>query len=99
MRERIDKFGTCTMSLCQILLTCRRIEQHIEFIGCFVGDPNNNIGIHHIMNKRNVLVTNALNVVFTKTVFQHGGTLKCFNSNNGSSVNIFEAIASSNCAR
>ena len=48
------------------------------------------------MNKRNVLVTNSLNVVLAKTVLQHGWALKGFNRNNLRSVLVLQVVACTN---
>ena len=51
------------------------------------------------MNQRNVLVTNALNVVLAKTIFQHRWAFKCFNGDNFCTVVVFESVACTNRAR
>ena len=98
MRESLNEFWARIVTICQVLLTCRSIEQHVKFVCRFVSYRDHNISIHNVLNKRNVLVTNSLNVVLTKTVFQHGWALKCFNSNNARAVNIFQTVTSCNSA-
>ena len=84
------------LALHQVVASCRSIEQHIEFVGCAVGNRGNDIGIHYVVNERNVLVANSLNVVLAKSVFQHGWALKGLNSNDLRSVLIFQMVASTN---
>ena len=86
------------MTLGKVLLASRSIEEHVEFVGGTIGDADNNIGVHHVVNQRDVLVTDALDVVFAKTVLEHCRALKCFDGNNLSSVQILQAIAGSNCS-
>ena len=45
-----------------------------------------------------MLVANTLNVVLTKTIFQHGGAFQRFNCHHFGAVNIFEFVAGSNGA-
>ena len=96
MLQGVDNILWNVLALHQVVTTCRSVEQHIEFIGCTVGNCGNDVGVHHVMNERNVLVADSLNVVLAKTVFQHGWALKGFDRNNFCSVLIFQMVTSTN---
>ena len=96
MWQGVDHFLWNVLALHQVVTTSRSVEQHIELISCTVGNRSNDVGVHHVVNKRNVLVANSLNVVLAKTVFQHGWALKGFDSNDLCSVLVFQVITSTN---
>ena len=98
MFESSDNIGWNLLALHQVTTTRVGIKHHIEFIRGTIADRGNDVGVHHIVNEWNVLVTDSLNVVFTETILKHGRALKCFNRNNLCSVMIFESIACTNGA-
>src|SRR5271166_4344043 len=50
-------------------------EQGIERIAGEIGHADHHVGVHHVVNKRNMLVADALDVMRPVSVAQHGRTL------------------------
>ena len=69
MGKRIDEFGRQAFFLGEESATSGRIEQHIKFVSCSVADSADDIAIRDVVDQRNVLVANSLNVVLTKSIF------------------------------
>src|SRR5205823_5240233 len=60
----------------QIVAPGLRAEQQIELVGDAVGDADDDIGVHHVMYQRNMLVADALDVVLAIAIVEHGRTLQ-----------------------
>jgi len=51
------------------------VEQHVDRIGRGVGDADDEIAVHHVLDQRDVLVADALDVVGAVAVVEHGRAL------------------------
>ena len=51
-------------------------EEHRQLVGGPVGDPGHQVGVHHVVDERDVLVADALDVVLAEPVGQHRRALQ-----------------------
>ena len=54
----------------------RRVEQHAERVGRPIGHGGDHVGVHHVVDERDVLVADSLDVVLAEPVLEHRGTLE-----------------------
>src|SRR5262249_60037850 len=88
-----DRISVDLSPSCQISPPDISPEQHIERISCQIRYAYDNVRVHHVVNERNVLVANALDVVLAVSIAQHGGALERLDSNDLAAVAQFQIIA------
>ena len=69
------------------------VEQGVERVGRTVADRDDVVGVHHVVDQRDVLVADALNVVVTEAVLQHRRTLERFDRHDPAAVGVLEIVA------
>ncbi len=70
----------------QITLALGVIEQQVQTVAAAVRYSHHQVGVHHVVNQRNVLVANALDVVLSKAVGEQRRTLCRFDRHDPRSV-------------
>ena len=99
MLEHLQDVLRYTFAFMQIAQTFVGVEQHVEFVSSAIRNVDDQIGIHHVVDERNVFVADALDVVLAITVLEHGRALQRFDSTNCGAEQILQAIARGDCAR
>ena len=92
MAERREQFVADTLRSRQVLATLARVPQHVEFVGGDVADGAHDIGVHHVVDQRDVLVADALDVVFAVPVLEHGRALERLDGDDLGAVVVLEPI-------
>ncbi len=93
----VDKSGgqlRCHTTFGEQMFPSRSVEQNVEPVRRIVTDADNEIGVRHIVDERNVFVANALNVVVAKTVVEHRRAFERLDTNDARSVFVFQIVAS-----
>ena len=52
------------------------VEHHVQLVGGPVADRDDDVGVHHVVDQRDVLVADALDVVLAEAVLQHRRALQ-----------------------
>jgi hypothetical protein len=78
----------------EVIATDLVIKQKIQSIAGGVGYRDHDIRVHHIVNERNVLVPDTLDVVLAIAVVEHRWAFKRFDSRDPGAVQFLEPIAS-----
>ena len=99
MLEHLQDILRHTFAFMQVAQTFVGVEQHVEFVSGAIRNVDDQVGIHHVVDERNVFVADALDVVLAVTVLEHGRALQRFDSTNCGAEQILQAIASSDGAR
>ena len=69
------------------------VEQGVERVGRTVAHRDDVVGVHHVVDQRDVLVADALDVVVAEAVLQHRRTLECFDRHDPAAVGVLEIVA------
>src|SRR5262249_38713999 len=73
-----------------------RVEGKVQTIGVAVRNSDHSVGVHHIMDERNVLVPDALDVVLAIAVLQHCRTFESLDGRDRRPAAFLEIVASRN---
>ena len=85
--EERPRFGSAAMTSAdtprtrELSLPLGRVEEHVERIGGAIGHRRHDVGRHHVVDVRDVLVTDALDVVLAEAVAQQGRAFQRFDGN------------------
>ena len=77
----------------QIRATHIGVEQRIQLVATRIRDAGDRVGVHDVLNQRNVLITDALDVVRTVAVIEHGRALSRLDGNDAGAVFGLEVVA------
>ena len=75
------------------------VEQHVEFVGRLVGDRDDDVGVGDVVDQRDVLVTDALDVVLAEPVLEHRRALERLDGDDLRAVLLLEPVAGGDRAR
>ena len=64
------------------------VEQQVELVADPVGDRDDEVRVHHVVDQRDVLVADALDVVLAIAVLEHGRALKRLDSGERAPFNV-----------
>ena len=93
--QTLHQPGVDAASLNEVLASFGGIEQHQQLVGMAVADRGDHIGIHDVVDVRDVLVTDALDVMFAKAVVEQGRTFGRFDRDDARAEHRFQVIAGS----
>ena len=82
----------------QVLAALRRVEEHVELVGGDVADRAHDVGVHHVVDQRDVLVADALDVVLAVAVLEHRRTLERLDGDDLGAVLVLQPVAGSDRA-
>ena len=68
-------------------------EQHVEPVGRAVGDRERHVGVHHVVDQRDVLVADPLDVVLAEAVAEQGRALERLDGDGQRAVTLLEVVA------
>ena len=69
------------------------VEHRVELIGGPIADRDHHVGVHDVVDERDVLVADALDVVLAEPVLEHRGALERLDGDDLRAVQILQAIA------
>ena len=77
--ERADECRVDATSLNQIVTANIGVEQQVEAVGRGLGNRRDEVGVHHVVDERHVLVADALDIVsWSHIVGQLGSAVKVY---------------------
>ena len=71
----------------------RAVEQHVEVVGGTIADRAHDVGVHHVVDQRDVLVADALDVVLTEPVLEHRRALERLDGDDPRAVLVLQPVA------
>ena len=74
--ERVDHVGVDALAADEVGAAGVGVEQHVELVGGAIADADDDVGVHHVVDQRDVLVADALDVVLAEAVLQHRRALE-----------------------
>ena len=75
------------------------VEEHVELVGRSVADTHDHIGVHHVVDQRDVLVADALDVVLAVAVLEHRRALERLDRDDDRAVTVLEVVTRAERAR
>ncbi len=69
------------------------VEEGVEFVGRLVGDRHHDVGVHHVVDDRDVLVADALDVVLAESVLEHRRAFEGFDGDDLRAVLLLQPVA------
>ena len=93
MGEQPHRGGIDAGPVDQLIPARRRVEQNVERVGAHVADRHDVVGVHHVVDQRDVLVAYALDVVLAVAVLQQGGALQRLGGHDPAAVVVLEVVA------
>ena len=69
------------------------VEQHVELVGGPVADGHDDVGVHHVVDQRDVLVADALDVVLAEAVLEHRRALERLDGDDPGAVVVLQPVA------
>src|SRR4029077_20947038 len=76
-----------------VTATAFAAEQQVESVARRIRAPDHDIGIHHVVNERDVLVADPLDVVLAVAVVEHGRAFDRLDRGNLAAMQRLEGIA------
>ena len=68
-------------------------EHHLEVVGGSVADRDDDVGVHHVVDQRDVLVADALDVVLAEAVGEHRRALQRLDGHDPGAVVVLQPVA------
>ncbi len=69
------------------------VEQHVEVVGGTIADRAHDVGVHHVVDQRDVLVADALDVVLAEPVLEHRRALEGLDGDDPRAVLVLQQVA------
>ena len=99
MLERVDHVGGHALAIGEERPAGVGVEQRVEFVGRLVGDGGDDVGVHHVVDERDVLVADPLDVVLAVAVLEHRRTLECLDGDDAGAVLLLQPVAGARSCR
>jgi hypothetical protein len=89
----VDDVGGHALGLHEVLAAGVGVEEGVEFVGRLVGDGDDDVGVGDVVDQRDVLVADALDVVFAEAVLEHRRALERFDGDDLGAVLLLQPVA------